>query len=122
MSLSRKNYEAVAAIVAGTLPARPHASSSFYVRGYAAGVEDLAEKLADYFASDNERFDRDRFLKACGVRECPACGRRTECVGHPCADCRAAYERVGRFLRRRNKASDNDSVRAHPADAPTPRS
>lgn len=24
--------------------------------------------LADYFAQDNPRFDRDRFLEACGLR------------------------------------------------------
>jgi len=27
---------------------------------------DTCCKFADYFATDNERFDRDRFLEACG--------------------------------------------------------
>lgn len=31
--------------------------------------EDLVEEFAQYFASDNERFDKARFEKACGVDE-----------------------------------------------------
>ena len=30
---------------------------------------DTASDLADYFASQNERFDRQRFLVACGIEE-----------------------------------------------------
>lgn len=72
MALSRKNYEAVAAIVASVGPAPTHAGdSSPYVRGFGSGAASsqgiVADKLADYFASDNPRFDRARFLKACGV-------------------------------------------------------
>lgn len=29
---------------------------------------ELAKRTADIFAADNARFDRGRFLKACGVR------------------------------------------------------
>ena len=29
----------------------------------------FANELADYFEKDNEKFDKDRFLKACGVEE-----------------------------------------------------
>lgn len=28
---------------------------------------DVAGNLADYFASQNERFDRERFMSACGI-------------------------------------------------------
>ena len=28
---------------------------------------DIVGRLSDYFADDNPNFDRDRFLKACGV-------------------------------------------------------
>ena len=28
----------------------------------------IANEFADYFAKDNPRFDRDKFLSACGVK------------------------------------------------------
>jgi len=31
--------------------------------------EDLVEEFAQYFQSDNERFDKAKFEKACGVDE-----------------------------------------------------
>jgi hypothetical protein len=31
--------------------------------------EDLVEEFAQYFGSDNERFDKARFEKACGIDE-----------------------------------------------------
>lgn len=31
--------------------------------------EDLVEKFSQYFKSDNDRFDLERFEKACGVDE-----------------------------------------------------
>jgi hypothetical protein len=31
--------------------------------------EDLVEEFAQYFASDNERFDKAKFEKACGIDE-----------------------------------------------------
>jgi len=32
-------------------------------------AEKLAVKLAEYFATENPNFDRQRFLTACGVKE-----------------------------------------------------
>jgi hypothetical protein len=29
---------------------------------------DIADRLADYFATQNLRFDRKRFMKACGLK------------------------------------------------------
>lgn len=57
--MSRKDYVAIAAVIrlyvgladANTLDA---------LRGAARGI-------ADVFAADNPRFDRDRFLAACGM-------------------------------------------------------
>jgi hypothetical protein len=70
VSLSRTNYEAVAGIVAGVLPELPrpsdHWSQGFH-EGRIEAVENVAAKLADYFAADNDRFDKVHFLKACGV-------------------------------------------------------
>ena len=31
--------------------------------------EDLVEEFAQYFASDNDRFDKAKFEKACGIDE-----------------------------------------------------
>ena len=35
--------------------------------GERVATQTLALRLADLFATDNERFDRARFLKACGL-------------------------------------------------------
>lgn len=51
--MSRKDYEAIAAAVAAT-------------GGDYATREEMACRLADVFAGDNPRFDRGRFLQACG--------------------------------------------------------
>ena len=32
-------------------------------------LKDAAEAFADMFARDNARFDRERFLKACGLND-----------------------------------------------------
>ena len=53
--MTKKHYEAIASIVKlnfdGTQPV-------------------LARDLADYFEQDNPKFDRARFLEACGVETC----------------------------------------------------
>jgi len=54
--LTRKVYEAQAAII------KKHVATAGRDFCY-----ELAIDLADYFASDNPRFDRGRFFKACGV-------------------------------------------------------
>lgn len=53
MAMSRKDYVAVAAAVAAT-------------GGDYATREELACRLAAVFAGENSRFDRGRFLVACG--------------------------------------------------------
>lgn len=37
------------------------------IEGYNWDLSDLAQDLAVVFASDNPRFDQDRFLEACGL-------------------------------------------------------
>ena len=34
-----------------------------------AACKDIAAQLADYFAKDNPRFDREKFLNACGITD-----------------------------------------------------
>lgn len=54
MSLSRKDYEAIAEILMH--------SNKFETPHYF-----IANELSTYFASENGRFDKARFMKACGV-------------------------------------------------------
>lgn len=37
--------------------------------GWAMATESIADSLADYFESENVRFDREKFLTACDVAE-----------------------------------------------------
>ncbi len=59
--MSRKDYEAIAADIARSMDRTlsPHAE---------AVLRMLARDLAGTFEADNPRFDRDRFLVACGVK------------------------------------------------------
>lgn len=54
--MSRKDYIAFAKLVLAQLE-----------RGDLNGAEDAAHGMADIFAADNPRFDRGRFLVACGL-------------------------------------------------------
>ena len=57
---TKQHYKAIAEII------RPHLLVS-KIRKDGAQVADIALELADYFAQDNPRFDRERFLEACGL-------------------------------------------------------
>ena len=65
--MTRKNFEAIAAIVKDEVEATLPLSDPATIVGAAYGIEELAKSLADYFASDNPNFDRRRFLTACGL-------------------------------------------------------
>jgi len=59
--MTKRHFESIAAIIAyehrlARGAARPEGLT-----------ENIAHKLADYFANENPRFDRQRFLVACGV-------------------------------------------------------
>ena len=63
--MTRKDYEALAQAIHGALNwdgGNPWASSSQY--RYTVRV---AHNIADMLEQDNPRFDRGRFLKACGI-------------------------------------------------------
>ena len=55
--LHNKDYEAIAGIVKG------EANTAY---GFCV-TRTLARRLADLFEKDNPNFNRDRFLKACGL-------------------------------------------------------
>ena len=63
--LIQKDFKAVAEIVEINRDSWP----DDYDNGYCDAANDIARKLADYFATDNPRFDRSRFMKACELTE-----------------------------------------------------
>ena len=65
--MSRKNYQALAAAILESKTESSTALGSFTVLQRTAG------RIADVLAADNPRFDRSRFLTACGF------GKGTRC-------------------------------------------
>ena len=61
--LTRKVFEQIATSVKKSVD---KADTTLDANLYGFAVE-MADELADYFASDNPRFDRERFLDACGL-------------------------------------------------------
>ena len=61
--LTKKDFKAVAEIIKLQIT-RYHVQERY---ACANGVESIAYHLADYFAMQNPRFDRERFLAACGL-------------------------------------------------------
>ena len=59
--MTKKDYELIAAAV------RENAALTRRDDAFKAAVADVAGSLAVALASDNPRFDRARFLAACGV-------------------------------------------------------
>jgi hypothetical protein len=75
MTATRKDYEAVASAIHDALwYVPPDAPGRRAFRPFEAGVQAAAHAVADAFASTsgytpngNRRFDRERFLAACGL-------------------------------------------------------
>ena len=62
--LTKKDFKAIAEIINGQ---RKYAKI-FTGQHFAVGMcADIAIELAHYFATQNPRFDRDRFMKACDL-------------------------------------------------------
>ena len=57
--MTKKHYIAIAEII------RNEANQWKETSLPARTVSDIAYKLADYFATDNPRFNRERFIEAC---------------------------------------------------------
>lgn len=65
--MTRKDYIAIAAAIRSEVPRTPYGiepSHCAYVRESLRGV---AAKIATHAEADNARFDRTRFLHACGL-------------------------------------------------------
>lgn len=61
--MTKKHYEAIADVLRNCVEAEKNMCNGVCTDKLAY----IAEHLAEYFASDNPRFNRERFLKACGV-------------------------------------------------------
>ena len=67
MSMTKKDYEAIARAIERTT--HHNAVDSNYNEGWHGAITAIRCRLADVMADDNPRFDRQRFLKACGVTD-----------------------------------------------------
>jgi len=63
MATSKKDYNAIAQIIAETIAVQ-HMGQQ-WCSGCDSARERIARHLADYFAADNPLFDRARFHRAC---------------------------------------------------------
>jgi hypothetical protein len=61
--MSKRHFEAIAAVIAGDLASHRHNDSAYYA------IRNVALSMADLFRRENPRFDRVRFLRACGLRD-----------------------------------------------------
>lgn len=61
MSMTKKDYELLAEVLNNCYEAKQECNT--------ATVTLVAEVLADHLQLDNPRFDRNRFLTACGVTQ-----------------------------------------------------
>lgn len=70
--MTRKDYEKIAKVIVYNrnqmgLPDRNESATDSAIRtGYTVALNDVTYMLCDMLAQDNPRFDRARFLKACG--------------------------------------------------------
>lgn len=63
MTMSKVDYEDIANVIANQLPLYPVDTNA----GKRIVVVSLANALAQLFASQNERFNREMFLYKCGI-------------------------------------------------------
>jgi hypothetical protein len=63
--MTRKDYETIATIIDRHVDITSRSALDIIT---VEVLFDLARNLADSFEKDNEAFDRERFLAACGVR------------------------------------------------------
>lgn len=66
--MTRKDYEVIAAVLKELRRSRPYSDEGMdEPETRPAVLADVALHLSIIFKEDNARFDRTRFLKACGV-------------------------------------------------------
>ena len=65
--MTRKDFELIAAAIRTRVPSLSARTNAAMDAGAFQACGDIARRLADTLASTNPRFDRARFLRACGV-------------------------------------------------------
>lgn len=67
--MTKKQFQAVADLFNDAMEDMTDYShmDTGYIVGRAAGIEAMAQDMADYFQKENPRFDREKFLDACGM-------------------------------------------------------
>lgn len=66
--MTRKDYEAFASMIKDnelSYGGEMDELQLHYISGYNDALSDMAGNMCNIFAADNNRFDKDRFLKAC---------------------------------------------------------
>lgn len=64
--MTKKDYESIAAIFA-RIDCNPETDTDSFDDGHTTAMRCMAYELCTVFQRDNPRFDRERFLKACGI-------------------------------------------------------
>lgn len=73
--MTKKHYEAIAKIFRSQLRSADNHTRKEHRTIERYTTESTAKEIADYFATDNPKFNRLRFLKDCGVlHDCEGCG------------------------------------------------
>ena len=57
--MNKKHFEAIAEIIKAEIPP--------YDKLFSGPQRNIAKNMADYFETQNPRFNRDKFLKVCGL-------------------------------------------------------
>lgn len=65
MSMTKKDYELIAATIHDQIKAW---DNPVFPQERVLGIEILADALADRLELDNPKFDRQKFLTACGIK------------------------------------------------------
>lgn len=85
--MRKKHYEAIANIIRNCYEADVH---MLYGKN-AHAIKAITILLCDYFEQDNPKFNREKFLTACGIEQEPYCTK-----GHMdyTSDCKACMDNI----------------------------
>jgi hypothetical protein len=89
--MTKKHYTAIANVLKAEYDDAMYRTEDF---SEPALIQEVAENLADYFATDNPKFNRERFLGACGIDQ-PTCTHKNcnNTVEEQADECRECYEK-----------------------------
>ena len=69
MSMSRKQYRDIAAVIAAEVGETPMSAYDLLTFDSSVAIYNIACGLSSVFEIDNPRFDRERFMEACNIPE-----------------------------------------------------